>query len=291
MKRVTCDSMHSVIKMGRVLYGSMHLLSNCATDSYTVYQINKNFLCRKMFSVERITSTGYESKIVQTYKSSLLYSIHAKRIHIDIVVNHSFSVSIVSSLSIPSFIVRYLRLTARRSSNSTTPTNQRPKSSRNNQNPGNNHKPQHKTATPLSLQNLTLTLHLLRSSLFPSRILRGLCLVMPLCIKVPDRIIIDKRRRIFTILCPLTCRPAGRSIMSPRSPLLPCSSSISPVRIKARRRTPKRSAAFTQSARWSGSGICCACTAVAAHGVCMRSSLVGVDAMIEIVACALVAVA
>jgi hypothetical protein len=51
MKRMTCDSVHSVIKMGCVLYGSMRLLSNCATDSYTVYQINKNFLCRNLFGI------------------------------------------------------------------------------------------------------------------------------------------------------------------------------------------------------------------------------------------------
>jgi hypothetical protein len=65
---------HSVIKMGCVLYGSMRLLSNCATDSYTVYQINKNFLCRKLFPVERIT---YESNINHArlhHKSVLLYS-------------------------------------------------------------------------------------------------------------------------------------------------------------------------------------------------------------------------
>lgn len=62
MKRVTCDSVHSVIKMVCVLYESMRLLSNCATDSYTVYQINKNFLCRKMFSVARIT---YESNLIK----------------------------------------------------------------------------------------------------------------------------------------------------------------------------------------------------------------------------------
>lgn len=36
--------------MGCVLYGSMHLLANCAPDSYTVYQINKNFLCCNMLS-------------------------------------------------------------------------------------------------------------------------------------------------------------------------------------------------------------------------------------------------
>lgn len=213
------------------------------------------------------------SKVSYTYHSkSLILRIHA------------------SSLSIPSFILRPLYLTAGLSCSS-TPTHQPPKSSRNNQNPRNNHKPQHKTPTPLSLQYLALPLHLLRPSLFPSRILRCLSLVMPLCIKMPHRIIINKRRRIFTILCcSLTCRPTGRSIMSLR-PLLPGSSPISPMRIKTRRRTSKRSTAFTQSARWSGSGICCACTAVAAHGMCMRSLGMGVDAMVEIVACAFVAVA